>query len=293
MVQSFNLSPIDVTKEKLYSLSDKSKEKVKQIEQEIQIYLFGYTEESSLYNLINQYTAVNSKITVEAVTATSRPDLATLYGVDSDDQTGVVIQGTSQYKVLSENDFYTPDTTTGETIDLTEQKLTNSMIDIVTEDKPQIYFLTGHDEYSISTYLYSIGVYLQNEVNDVYELDLLTKSIPEDCDVIVIATPQKDFSEYETELLIEYINNGGDLLWLNDPDLAETEYPNIQKILDLYGVSFGRGIIIEQDSANMLLDNPELLSQRLLIIQLQRIFIMDQASCLLMQEELKLRILIC
>lgn len=257
LVQSFNLSPIDVTKEKLYSLSDKSKEKVKQIEQEIQIYLFGYTEESSLYNLINQYTAVNSKITVEAVTATSRPDLATLYGVDSDDQTGVVIQGTSQYKVLSENDFYTYDTTTGETIDLTEQKLTNSMIDIVTEDKPQIYFLTGHDEYSISTYLYSIGVYLQNEVNDVYELDLLSKSIPEDCDVIVIATPQKDFSEYETELLIEYINNGGDLLWLNDPDLAETEYPNIQKILDLYGVSFGRGIIIEQDSANMLLDNPE------------------------------------
>ena len=36
-------------------------------------------------------------------------------------------------------------------IDVTEQKLTNAILDVTIAQKPQIYFLTGHGEYGISS----------------------------------------------------------------------------------------------------------------------------------------------
>lgn len=39
-IQSLNINPFDFTKEKLYTLSDESKEQVKDIDEEIHIYFF-------------------------------------------------------------------------------------------------------------------------------------------------------------------------------------------------------------------------------------------------------------
>ena len=92
--------------------------------------------------------------------------------------------------------------------------------------------------------------YLQNDVIDVADLDLLTTEFPEDCDVLVIATPTEDFTELETDKIINYINNGGNILWLSNA--KTTELANVQKVLDMYGVSVGNGIVRETDSDRML-----------------------------------------
>ncbi len=259
IVQNLKLAQIDVTTEKLYSISDESKKQIQDISDEITIYLFGYTQDSSLYSLAKQYESANNKIKVEAVTITDRPDLATKYGIDSEDgtATGIIIQSSQRYKVLAESDLYTYDTSTYETIDITEQKLTNGIIETTINKKPKVYFLTGHGEYSISSYMYNIKTYLENEVNEVAEVDLLTQSIPEDCDCLVVPSPTKDVTEYEANLIINYINNGGNILWLSDANYNGTDFTNLQKVLDLYGVSVGKGIIMEQDSSKMILNNPE------------------------------------
>ena len=44
------------------------------------------------------------------------------------------------------------DYTTYEEIDLTEQKMTNSILGVTLENAPKIYFLTGHSEYEIDNY---------------------------------------------------------------------------------------------------------------------------------------------
>lgn len=262
-INTLNTSPIDFTKEKLYTLSDESINQVKDINQDIHIYFFGYEEDNTTVSLAKQYEIANEKIKAEAINIDERPDLAKKYGVEDDTSVGIIVEGPDRYKVLTQSDFYTYDLTTYETIDVSEQKLTNAIIDISIARKPHIYFLTGHNEYTISgyttNYLMTLGVFIQNEVNDISNLDLLQTDMPEDCDVLVIPSPTKDFSYVETDKILDYINKGGKILWLGEATIEDVDMPNIGRVLEQFGVSFSKGIIIEEDSSKMISESPNLI----------------------------------
>lgn len=253
VVNKIDLPSIDVTKNQLYTLTEESKQKVKDIQEEIHVYFVGVVEDSPLVDLMKQYTKANNKITYEVIEdITSRPEIVSEYGVEND--TIMVIKTTARNKVLSYSDLYTYDYTTYEQIDISEQKMTNAMVDLTIENKPVVYFLTGHNEYQTQTELTRIVEGLENDVNTVKTLDLLvTQKIPEDISALVVGTPGKDFETSEADMLIEYIRNSGKILWLNDPDFTGTTYPNIQRVLDEFGAKIDNGIIIEQDANKMVL----------------------------------------
>lgn len=257
IVSNLNLNPIDFTKEKLYSLSDESKEEIKKIEQNVTLYFFGYEEEDTPVVLGKQYHDVNDKITVQLVSATSRPDLASEYGITSTDKLAVA-SSSQRYKAVSSGDMYTYDTTTYQSIDVTEQKLTNAILDVTIVSKPKVYFLTGHNEYGISEQgmMYVLSQYITNEVYDVDTLDLISSDLPETCDVLVIANPQKDFNDIETEKLNTYIKNGGNIIWLQDPYMnikkySKDNFKNLNNILSQFGISFSKGFVLEESPDNM------------------------------------------
>lgn len=75
LADKLNLPTLDFTEEKLYSVSDESKEKVKDIDQEVTIYFFGADENTAIIDFAKQYTAINEKIKVEVVDSMQRPDL--------------------------------------------------------------------------------------------------------------------------------------------------------------------------------------------------------------------------
>lgn len=263
-MQKLELTPIDLTKDKLYSLTDESKEKIRSVDKDVKIYLVGYTEDSSLYDLAKQYSKVNEKISVEAVNVTERVDIAQKYGIESGN-TAVIIESDGKDKLLTEEEFYTYDPSTYESIDVTEEKLTSSIKTIVTEDIPKAYFLGGYSEFSLDSNMTYLSVYLQNEVMEIETLDILvTGKVPDDCDTLVITTPNKDFDEVTTNAIIDYINSGKNILWFNGCKTDDVGLPNIQKILDLYGVNkFEKGIIKETDSSKIVLNSPEMIKPEL------------------------------
>ena len=81
LADKLNLPTLDFTEEKLYSVSDESKEKVKDIDQEVTIYFFGADENTAIIDFAKQYTAINEKIKVEVVDSMQRPDLLEKYGI--------------------------------------------------------------------------------------------------------------------------------------------------------------------------------------------------------------------
>ena len=91
LMQKLELTPIDLSQEKLYTLTEDSKEKVKNIDKDINIYFVGYTEDASDLELAKQYNKANEKIVVEAVDVNSRPDLVTKYGIESGTE-GIIIE---------------------------------------------------------------------------------------------------------------------------------------------------------------------------------------------------------
>lgn len=257
LIQNLDLQDIDVTANKLYTLSEESKNQIKNINQKVTVYLIGFEEDTALSDLLKQYTKQNENITQEIIKdIQDRADIKAKYQITDETQV-IIVETEERNKILTVDDLYTFDYTTYQQIDVSEQKITNAIVDLTILEKPKVYFLTGHNEYGIDTHLTVLNAYLTNEVNDVESLDLLVKdTVPEDANALVIGTPAKDFSDREVEIITQYINNGGKILWMNDPELTGKEYPNIQKILDLFGVTFDEGIIIEQDSNKMISETP-------------------------------------
>lgn len=257
IIQKLDLQDIDVTQNQLFTLSEISKKQVQNIEKEVKIYLIGFGGETSLSDLAKQYTEANEKIKTEIIENIEiRADLKSKYNITDETQV-IIIETDENNKILTTDELYTFDYTTYQQIDISEEKLTNAIADLTKATRPKIYFLTGHNEYSLASELTMLNAYLTNEINDVETLDLLvTTKVPDDTSLVVIGSPQKDFMDQEVEILKTYINQGGKILWMNDPVLSGEEFPNMQKILDLFGASFQDGIILEQDETKMALQSP-------------------------------------
>ena len=266
LFMNLDIAPWDFTEQGLYTLSDESKEQIANVEQNVTMYFFGYDEGSTAVTLAKQYHDANDKITIQIINTSERPDLAAQYNVSTSSQL-VAVQATERYKIIDASEMYTYDSSTYQYIDVTEQKLTNAILDVTIAQKPQIYFLTGHGEYGISSSsaMGTLATYIENDVNDVNTLDLLTSDMPETCDVLVIANPTSDFTDLETEKIQNYINAGGKIVWMQDPYMfnagwtESTTYPNITKILSQFGISFSSGVVCEQGTDHMIAGTPDLI----------------------------------
>lgn len=248
------LPTIDVTENKIYTLTEESKEAVKKIEQEVKIYVYGYTEDATVVKLLRQYNESNNKITYEIIDAENNIDKISQYALETGNQAVVLEVGESS-KILFSNDFFSYDNTTWEQIDTTENTLTNSILNLTISEKPKVYFLTGHEEIS-TDYMLGATVNLQNSLFETNTLNLLTTgNIPEDADLIVIMSPKKDLYEQEYTLLESYINNGGNLLYTSDLKVQQEASTNWKKLLDLYGVSIDTGLVVESDETKTVQEN--------------------------------------
>lgn len=262
-VELLDIPDIDLTEEKLYTLTDESKEAISKIpeKEEMEIYILGIEEKSSVVDLIKQYKKVKENIKIEIANPNNRLDLVSKYGVDKDSSSVLIVSG-EKYKLLGTYDFYTYDYNTGNSVDITEQRITNGMIAVSSIGKSTpIYILTGHGEYTINSQLVSLNTYLELENYELKELDLLVnEKVPEDCSALIVSSPTKDFTELETNKIKEYINNGGDILWMNNTMATTEELPNIKSILDIYGVTMHQdGIMVEQDPSKIVMQAQDLI----------------------------------
>ena len=255
-----DLTPIDLTQEKLYTLTDQSKERVKDIDKDVHIYFVGYPEDNADLLLAKQYKNANEKIVAEAVDAESRPDLVEKYGIEDTGSSGIIVECGDRSKVLTASDLVTYDSTTSQTISIAEEKLTSAIISVTTDDIPKVYFLEGYSDFTLSYNMYYLNAYLQNEITEVATLNILsTEKVPDDCDTLVITSPSQDFNDTTKTAIIHYINRGGNILWLNAAMAVSADLPNVNEVLALYGVNpFDVGVIRETTSSRMVANSPDL-----------------------------------
>jgi len=246
-VAKLDLPKIDITENKIYTLSEASKRVIKNIDKDITIYIYGFDEKSYLADFIKQYSKVNEHIEYEFLTSETNLELIKEYDLNDGYQLLIIVTEESR-KIIDVNNFYTYDYTTYQQIDVTEQTITNAILDMLVENKPKVYFTTGHGEFS-SQEVMSLQAVLMNESFEIGDLNILINGgIPEDCNVLVVLSPMADFFDSEIEAIKKYMDNGGNIFLTLDIAQQEVNYINLQQILDMYGVKVDRGYIIEQDS---------------------------------------------
>ncbi|MBI5746859.1 MAG: GldG family protein [Nitrospirae bacterium] len=127
-----------------------------------------------------------------------------------------------------------------------EQELTNAIIRVTRNEKRSVYFVEGHGEHGVDD-IEKSGISQARDILikqglDVKKLILLQEGkIPADTSILVIAGPQKPFLPAEKDLLLDYINGGGQILLMIDPVTTS----GIEEILKKLGVKLGNDVIID------------------------------------------------
>ena len=257
LTEKANLSDIDLTKDKIFTLSETSKTIIHNINQDVEIILVKMdTYSQSVVDFAYKYKKENDKIKITEVSnVTKYPELTAEYNL-TENTYEIIVRSGKEEKIISTSDLYTYDYSTGEEKDLTEEAITNALLSVTTENKPKLYFVSGHND-NLEYYLTDFKKKLEDEANTVESLDLLTTAkVPDDCSALVITTLNDDLKTVERDAILKYIKAGGKIILFTDANVAKTNMPNFQKVLDEYGVNISEGIMIEQDTSKMLSGSP-------------------------------------
>lgn len=241
----------DLTDNQLYTITDDTKAFVAGLDQDVDIYLVveSGNEDEDLQTVLERYESLSDHVKVHMKDPVVNPSFTKQYTDSSLPDNSMVVVCGDRSKVISYNDIYESEinysTYSYQQTGFDAEGQLTSAIDYVTSDTlPKLYVLTGHNEASIPD---SLSSQIAKENIDVEDLNLITsESVPENADGIMINAPQKDITADEKDRLLNYMENGGHVLMITD--YMETDTPNLDAVLDNYGLSVSDGIIIEGNS---------------------------------------------
>ena len=86
-----NFTPLDFSDKKIFTLTEDSKTKIKNVDKDVNIYFIGFSEYDYSVDIAKLYKKINNKINIETVTAGNRPDLVQKYGITGESK-GIIVE---------------------------------------------------------------------------------------------------------------------------------------------------------------------------------------------------------
>lgn len=249
---------VDLTSEKLYSLTDQTKEYVKGIDEDVTIYVLVNKDsrDITLSQTLERYEDLSDHIKVEYVDPQVNPRFHTQYTSASISINSLIVVSDKRSKVIDYDDVYesTIDYSTYQTVTTGydgEGQVTSALDYVLSDDMPKMYMLEGHGEYTLSS---NFTAALDKENVEYETINLLNyDAVPEDAACLLINGAIKDFSTDDKDKVIAYLEEGGKVVLI--VGYTDEETPNLDALLSYMGMSIAEGMVVEQN-ANQYYRNP-------------------------------------
>jgi ABC-type uncharacterized transport system involved in gliding motility auxiliary subunit len=187
---------------------------------------------SALESLLSRYQIYSDKLLVNYINPEFSPNLVREFNIQQQAEM-VISHGEQQVHVY----------------DLSEQSLTNALISVSRQKEQWLVFIEGHGErtplsqenYNLSTW----GEQLTLKGFNFQGVDLIEHSkIPINTAAIVIASPDRAWLEGEINIINNYIDAGGNLVWLADPNTHHFLRPLAEKL----NIEFIDGTVLDPNA---------------------------------------------
>jgi len=233
---------LDLTTEKIYSLSSQSEQVVKNLKEPVKLIgFFPGGENQTARDLYATYAYASPKITYQLVDPDKHPELAERYKVS----------------VMNTTHIQVGDDAKGEgtnVTELNEEALTNAIIRATRSTRKTIEFLDGHGEADPDDAQNADGFGelkkdLEGEGYDVRKLALAQlPKVPDEAAIVVIAGPQKPLLPHEIEQLQEYLKRGGKVIAMFRPERPDRTIDEkaLADLIAQWGVKVDDDIVVDQ-----------------------------------------------
>ena len=248
----------DMTKNRLYSLSEQTRNILKGLNQDVKItVLLGEDEEgqgigSQVADMVRLYCGQTRRVQKEILDAyreKTKTDQLALRLKGKVEPNSLVVECGEKNMQISFNDLmeYPPMNPFMQQQEPTppgfkgEEKLTSAIVKLTEEKQATVYFLVGHGELAPEGAegqgLNQFSIELKRDNYKVETLNLMqTREVPADCDLLVIAGPTTPFEDKDVELLRGCLERNGKLLVFVRPRPARGNMAGLDRLLADYNV---------------------------------------------------------
>ncbi|MFN9172031.1 MAG: GldG family protein [Dolichospermum sp.] len=231
---------LDLTDTQLFTLSPQSRELVSNLPETMKVWLFTKEKNSQDQELLDNYHRQSNKFKFEYVDPELKPGLVDRFGVKDYGEVYLEFQTKRQLvQRISEDER------------LSEIKLTNRLQQMINPKTAKVYFLQGHSEHPLSGSKGAISKAIQGLIDKNFTISTLNLAerpqVPNDADVVIVAGPQKELLTGEVTTLQNYLNRGGNLLLMIDPNTN----PKIDTLLKEWGVRLDNRLVIDNSGESL------------------------------------------
>ncbi len=253
---------VDWTASRLYSLSDKTLNILKSVTSPVRVVVFmtGATPMfTETKELLTRYEAANKLVSVEYIDPERDPlrtqTLAKDFGVSTANT--VVFMAADRKKYVSSDQLAEYDYSgyqMGQPPKMKafkgEEQFTAAILGVVNPRTPKVCFTGGHGERDLDGFapegLSQIKEALKRDNLEAEKVNLLAGTVPDTCDMLVVAGPEAPFTEPEKTAFKAYLDKGGRALVMLDPVFAGQQRPSgLEEILTGYGVKVDDDLVVD------------------------------------------------
>lgn len=222
----------DLSENQNFSLAPQTHRVIRSLPREVRITVFTREKDPGYQTYkerLDSYRQASPKIAVEFVDPERQPKVAQSYGITRSD-TAVFESGAQTVRVTTPS----------------EAELTGALIRVSKDDKKRILFLEGHGEPGTDN-RDRTGFSLAKEIltkqgYEVGTLSLLAQTaVPENTSLLAIAGPRKPMTSDELDRVHAYVEKGGHLLLMVDPD----SQADLTPLLKRWGLGLGPGVLVD------------------------------------------------
>ena len=226
----------DLTKDKIYTLSDQTDGILKGLKNEVRVVAFYAPNEPEFGELeqrLRQYRQRTDKLKVEMLDPTKHVKEVKEFNISQGGPRVIVKAGGKESRAK----------------DVGEESLTNAIAEVTRGASKKIYFSKGHGEHAVADAsergmkLWVDG--LKSEGYQIGEIELAaTKTMPADAQALVIAGPVASLTDGEAKLVQEWVDKGGKLIAMVDPSV----HTGLEKAFAAWGLKVGDDEVIDTES---------------------------------------------
>jgi hypothetical protein len=253
----------DMTREHLFDISEDTKEVIDDLSRDVTITVladetvFRDSTElfSNIYEILQRYEALGGgKIRVRYVNPNMNPKIFEQYNELGDlGNNFLIIESDLRMKSLSPNSLYNirvDDNDISYFVGLrAEQTITSALLFVTQDSVNTACWLRGHGEDYSKIQMDTI---LKKMNYDSQVIILAQDEIPEECTLLLISSPQTDYSPDEIEKLDAFLKRGGDAIVALSPETS-VALTNLTNFFEEWGVHYRSEFILDnyQSISNM------------------------------------------
>jgi ABC-type uncharacterized transport system involved in gliding motility auxiliary subunit len=232
----------DLTTEKLYTLSDQTRNIVGGLKQDLTVVRFDKTANPGFDDLMGEYKNLSPHFKYQFVDPQQKPEVAQDYGAT---HMGDVVVA---YGIRKDH------LTAGPRGDLGEEDLTGAIVKVINEKTKEVCFVTGHGEKVLTDSSkdgYSqVDAGLKKENYATKSINLIADNgVPADCSVLVIAGPKQEYYPQEVAMVGKYLDAAGDAFIMVDPSTD----PKLDDLFQSWNVAVGNNVVVDASGMGQLI----------------------------------------